>query len=116
MSRCNAKREKKMITVSDLSFNFGTQTLFKGVDLKFTPGNCYGIIGANGAGKSTLMKCLFGVYSKDGGHIYVDGQEVNYKNSREALEKAHKDIELFAESEHLTAHANSIRVRFEMDT
>ena len=36
-----------MITVSDLSFNFGTQTLFKGVDLKFTPGNCYGIIGAN---------------------------------------------------------------------
>ena len=42
------KRENKMITVSDLSFNFGTQTLFKGVDLKFTPGNCYGIIGANG--------------------------------------------------------------------
>ena len=37
-SRCNAKRETKMITVSDLSFNFGTQTLFKGVDLKFTPG------------------------------------------------------------------------------
>ena len=49
-----------MITVSDLSFNFGTQTLFKGVDLKFTPGNCYGIIGANGAGKSTFLKILCG--------------------------------------------------------
>ncbi len=47
-----------MITVTDLSFNFGTQTLFKNVDLKFTPGNCYGIIGANGAGKSTFLKLL----------------------------------------------------------
>ena len=37
-----------MITVNNLSFHFGGQTLFKNVDLKFTPGNCYGIIGANG--------------------------------------------------------------------
>lgn len=50
------KRENKMITVSDLSFNFGTQTLFKGVDLKFTPGNCYGIIGANGAGQINISE------------------------------------------------------------
>lgn len=47
-----------MITVSDLSFQFGGQLLFKDVDLKFTPGNCYGIIGANGAGKSTFLKLL----------------------------------------------------------
>ena len=40
-----------MITVNDVSLNFSGQTLFKHVDLKFTPGNCYGIIGANGAGK-----------------------------------------------------------------
>ena len=39
-----------MITVNNLSFHFGGQLLFKDVDLKFTPGNCYGIIGANGAG------------------------------------------------------------------
>ena len=60
------KRENKMITVSDLSFNFGTQTLFKGVDLKFTPGNCYGIIGANGAGKSTFLKILCGELARLG--------------------------------------------------
>ena len=52
-----------MITVSGLSFHFGTQTLFKDVDLKFTPGNCYGIIGANGAGKSTFLKLLCGELS-----------------------------------------------------
>ena len=47
-----------MITVNNLSFNFGGQLLFKNVDLKFTPGNCYGVIGANGAGKSTFFKYL----------------------------------------------------------
>ena len=47
-----------MITVSNLSFHFGGQLLFKDVDLKFTPGNCYGIIGANGAGKSTFLRIL----------------------------------------------------------
>ena len=44
-----------MITVNDVSLNFSGQTLFKHVDLKFTPGNCYGIIGANGAGKTTFL-------------------------------------------------------------
>ena len=49
-----------MITVSDVSVSFGGQTLFKDVDLKFNPGNCYGVIGANGAGKSTFLKVLCG--------------------------------------------------------
>ena len=49
-------------------------------------GTVHALMGENGAGKSTLMKCLFGVYSKDNGHIYVEGKEVNYKNSKEALE------------------------------
>ena len=49
-----------MITVSNVSLQFGGNTLFKNVDLKFTNGNCYGIIGANGAGKSTFLRILCG--------------------------------------------------------
>ncbi|GMO57420.1 MAG: ABC-F family ATP-binding cassette domain-containing protein [Treponemataceae bacterium] len=58
-----------MITVSDLSLKFGERTLFKDVNLKFTPGNCYGIIGANGAGKSTFVKVLSGEQDYDRGDI-----------------------------------------------
>ena len=43
-------------------------------------------MGENGAGKSTLMKCLFGIYSKDSGHIYLEGKEIDFKSSREALD------------------------------
>ncbi len=60
-----------MITVSNLSFQFGGQLLFKNVDLKFTPGNCYGIIGANGAGKSTFLKLLCGELEPTGGSISI---------------------------------------------
>lgn len=49
-----------MITVSNLAIQFGKRVLFSDVNLKFTPGNCYGIIGANGAGKSTLIRVLSG--------------------------------------------------------
>ena len=49
-----------MITVSDLCLNYSGQPLFSHVDLQFTRGNCYGIIGANGAGKSTFLKILSG--------------------------------------------------------
>ena len=49
-----------MITVSNVSLTFGGQKLFSGADLKFMPGNCYGVIGANGAGKSTLIKRISG--------------------------------------------------------
>lgn len=49
-----------MITISNLSLRFGKRVLFEDVNLKFTPGNCYGIIGANGAGKSTFLKIISG--------------------------------------------------------
>ena len=60
-----------MITISNLSFHFGGQLLFKDVDLKFTPGNCYGIIGANGAGKSTFLRLLCGELDPETGSISI---------------------------------------------
>ena len=60
-----------MITASNVSLSYGTQVLFKEVNLKFTPGNCYGIIGANGAGKSTFLKILSGEIEADSGEIII---------------------------------------------
>jgi ATPase subunit of ABC transporter with duplicated ATPase domains len=60
-----------MITVTDVSLKFGERTLFKDVNLKFTPGNCYGIIGANGAGKSTFLKILSSEIEHDKGEISI---------------------------------------------
>ena len=60
-----------MITASNISLSYGTQVLFKEVNLKFTPGNCYGIIGANGAGKSTFLKILSGDIEPDTGEIII---------------------------------------------
>lgn len=60
-----------MITASDISLTYGTQVLFKNVNIKFTPGNCYGIIGANGAGKSTFLKILSGEIEPDTGEIII---------------------------------------------
>ena len=58
-----------MITVSNLSLRYGKRTLFEDVNLKFTPGNCYGVIGANGAGKSTFLKILSGDIDANTGEI-----------------------------------------------
>jgi ATPase subunit of ABC transporter with duplicated ATPase domains len=58
-----------MITVSNLSLRYGKRTLFEDVNLKFTQGNCYGIIGANGAGKSTFMKILSGEIDPTSGSV-----------------------------------------------
>ncbi|HHZ07000.1 MAG TPA: ATP-binding cassette domain-containing protein, partial [Clostridiales bacterium] len=60
-----------MITVSNVSLNFSGSDLFKDVDLKFTPGNCYGIIGANGAGKSTFLRILSGELDPTTGDVII---------------------------------------------
>ena len=60
-----------MLSVNDLSINFGGNVLFSRVDLQFTPGNCYGIIGANGAGKSTFIKILSGELEPSTGTVTI---------------------------------------------
>ncbi|MHA5219647.1 sugar ABC transporter ATP-binding protein [Dysosmobacter sp. Phy] len=57
-----------------------------GVSLTVRPGTVHALMGENGAGKSTLMKCLFGIYAKDSGTITLEGKEVNFKSSKEAME------------------------------
>ena len=60
-----------MITVSDVSLSFDGSNLFSGVNLKFLPGNCYGIIGANGAGKSTFLRILCGELEPSTGEVII---------------------------------------------
>ncbi len=64
-----------MLTVSNLSLQFGGSTLFKNVDLMFGAGNCYGIIGANGAGKSTFLRILSGELEPSSGEISIPDNE-----------------------------------------
>ena len=64
-----------MITVSNLGIQFGKRVLFQDVNIKFTPGNCYGIIGANGAGKSTLMRILSGALDPTHGSVTLGAGE-----------------------------------------
>jgi ATPase subunit of ABC transporter with duplicated ATPase domains len=60
-----------MISTNNLALRFGKRTLFEEVNLKFTPGNCYGIIGANGSGKTTFIKILSGEIEQSSGNVFV---------------------------------------------
>jgi ATPase subunit of ABC transporter with duplicated ATPase domains len=60
-----------MISTEKLSLQFGSRVLFENVDIKFTPGNCYGLIGANGAGKSTFLRCLAGEQEPTSGKVVI---------------------------------------------
>jgi ATPase subunit of ABC transporter with duplicated ATPase domains len=66
-----------MITVKNIGLNFGARKLFQEVNIKFTEGNCYGIIGANGAGKSTFLKILSGEQEASVGEVEISkGQTI----------------------------------------
>jgi ATPase subunit of ABC transporter with duplicated ATPase domains len=64
-----------MISTTDISLSYGDRVIFKDVNIKFTPGNCYGLIGANGAGKSTFLKILAGEIEPDKGEIVVGARK-----------------------------------------
>ena len=64
-----------MLIAGDVSLSFGKRTLFKGVNISFTPGNCYGLIGANGSGKSTFLKILASEIEPSTGHVTKDPRE-----------------------------------------
>lgn len=82
----NLKEKPVLLKMENIEKAFpGVKALDK-VNLSVKAGTVHALMGENGAGKSTLMKCLFGVYNKDSGKIYLDGNEVDFKNSKEALE------------------------------
>ena len=79
--------QKTLLEMQNITKQFpGVKALDK-VSLTVRPGSVHALMGENGAGKSTLMKCLFGIYNRDEGTIILDGEEINFKNSKEALEK-----------------------------
>ena len=61
-----------MLSVNNLSVQFGKRVLFDEVNVTFTPGNCYGIIGANGAGKSTFLKIICGIQEANSGSVFLE--------------------------------------------
>ncbi|MDO4466772.1 MAG: ATP-binding cassette domain-containing protein [Bacillota bacterium] len=81
-----ATNEPVLLRMENITKVFPGVKALDGVTVNVKAGTVHALMGENGAGKSTLMKCLFGVYHKDDGHIYLEGKEVDFKNSKEALE------------------------------
>ena len=78
--------EEILLEMKDISKSFPGVKALDGVSLTVRRGTVHALMGENGAGKSTLMKCLFGIYAKDAGKIFLDGKEVFFKNPKDALE------------------------------
>lgn len=78
--------DKYLLEMRNISKSFPGVKALDGVTLRVKKGSVHALMGENGAGKSTLMKCLFGIYSTDGGEILLDGKRIAPKSPREALE------------------------------
>ena len=89
---------KPLLEMISITKSFPGVLALGGVSFTLNPGSVHALMGENGAGKSTLMKCLLGVYQKDSGKITFEGEEVNFKNTREALDKGiamvHQELNL----------------------
>ena len=75
-----------LLQMNDICKEFPGVKALDHVSLTVRRGTVHALMGENGAGKSTLMKCLFGIYGKDSGQIFLEGKEINFKSSKEALE------------------------------
>lgn len=75
-----------LLQMTDICKEFPGVKALDHVSLTVKRGTVHALMGENGAGKSTLMKCLFGIYQKNSGQIFLEGKEVDFKNSKEALE------------------------------
>ncbi len=94
-----------MITVNDVSLHFSDRKLFDDVNIKFTPGNCYGLIGANGAGKSTFLKVLSGDLQPSTGSVTMGPDE-----RMAVLKQNHYDYEDYTVLETvIMGHKRSVR-------
>lgn len=100
-----------MLSVSNLSVQFGKRILFDEVNVSFTPGNCYGIIGANGAGKSTFLKILSGKQEANSGSVHLEpGKRLS------VLEQNHNACDDFPVLETvLRGNKNLFNIKSEMD-
>ena len=75
-----------LLKMTGITKTFPGVKALDGVNFELKRGTVHALMGENGAGKSTLMKCLFGIYAKDGGEIFLDGKEIDFKSSKEALD------------------------------
>ncbi len=75
-----------VLELKGMSKSFGKNKVLNSISLTVKKGSVMGLMGENGAGKSTMMKCLFGIYAKDEGQIFLDGKPVDFNSPKEALE------------------------------
>ena len=78
--------EEFILQMMEITKEFPGVKALDNVSLNLRPGTVHALMGENGAGKSTLMKCLFGIYKKNSGKIYLEGNEINFENTRQALD------------------------------
>ena len=65
-----------MISANNVTYRVGKKALFEDVNIKFTEGNCYGLIGANGAGKTTILHTITGLLNADSGSVTYEGKDI----------------------------------------
>ena len=76
-----------LLEIKDVCKSFSGVQVLKDVQISVKPGSIHALMGENGAGKSTLMKCLFGIYTQDKGEFFLNGEEINFTDPKQALEK-----------------------------